>query len=751
MKLHTIAYPKRATASIPTKALTKSFASLLISLLLLISPPLTAQEQSNAPLLTVEDIPYHDVKTGSLYLKSPNGYFAALRQNSDYHVDVNGFLARVSFSQTFKNTSEYFLEAVYVFPLIDDAAVDSMVMAVGDRKIIGKIAEKQRAKKIYQQAKQQGKKASLVSQQRPNMFTTKLSNIAPGEIIKITISYLQSVHYNNDEFSLRIPLTVTPKYIPQKALPKKAKKLSLGELVDLGEVTKNEDDNSAPEIETSSVINNTGWADISPPQTRYSEGQKVNINLTLNTGLALTNIVSRYHQITKQQQNNTTHLSLINNSVLLDRDFVLTWQVSQGNAPKAAFFQMADESFNYGLLMVMPPVARQGEIIAKDVTYIIDTSGSMGGVAIKQAKQALYAALDILNTDDSFNIIAFSNNAKKLFQRSLSVTPKNITIAKHWLQKLSAGGGTNMYPAIKQALHVNTEESSAKSKYRQVIFITDGSVANEQELFTLIENNLANTRLHTIGIGSAPNSYFMSRAAELGRGTYRYIGSINEVGLQMQKLFGDISQPLMRNVHLDWPVDNVEYYPLLIPDLYQSQPMVISARWPKVSQTPQTPQKKLKSIIKVTGMLADKNWQEQIHIAENKAYNQANQGVDQWWARQKIKHLTQQHRRGDQQQKALLKQQITQLALKQHLVSPYTSFIAIEERISRNPNTTPITKKIANLMPKGSTQIVPLANTALGVRGYFYIGLTLLFIGLLLQLLPFKRKPLATNCKANLT
>ncbi len=725
MKSPTIVYPKKTTVLI----LSNSFTSLFIVLLLFISTPVSAQEQNKAPLLTLEDIPYHDVKTGSLYLKSPNGYFTALRQNSDYHVDVNGFLARVSFSQTFKNTSEYFLEAVYVFPLIDDAAVDSMVMEVGQRKIVGKIKEKQRAKKIYQQAKQQGKKASLVSQQRPNMFTTKLSNIAPGEVIKITISYLQSISYKNDEFSLRIPLTITPRYIPQKALQKKVQK-----------------PNSVPEIETSTVINNTGWADISPPQTRHSEGQKVNIDITLNTGLAVINIVSRYHQISKQQQNNTTHLSLTNNSVLLDRDFVLTWQVAQGNAPKAAFFQMTDDGFNYGLLMVMPPVAKQGETIAKDVTYIIDTSGSMGGVAIKQAKQALHTALDILNEDDTFNIIAFSSDAKKLFQRSLSAIPKNIAIAKQWLQKLSAGGGTNMYPAIKQALQVKTAENAvesvAESKYKQVIFITDGSVANEQELFTLIENNLANTRLHTIGIGSAPNSYFMARAAELGRGTYRYIGSINEIALQMRKLFSDISQPLMRNINVNWPVENVEYYPLLIADLYQSQPMVISARWPKVSQTPQI---KPKSIINVTGMLADTNWQEQIHIAENKTYNQSNQGVDQWWARQKIKHLTQQHRRGDQQQKALLKQQITQLALKHHLVSPYTSFIAVEEHVSRDPNTTPMTKKIANLMPKGSTQRVLLANTALGVMGYFYVGLTLLFIGFLLQLLSFKGKSLATK------
>ncbi len=688
--------------------------------------PLYAQEHNEAVLPITKNIPYNDVKTGSLYLKSAEGYISALRQNSDYHVEVNGLLARVSFSQTFINTSELFLEAIYLFPLMDDAAVDHMVMAIGGRRIVGKIKEKQLAKKMYQHAKQQGKKASLVSQHRPKMFTTKLSNIAPGETIKITISYLQSVVYRNEEFTLRIPLTITPRYMPHS----KVKKQHLSE---------NEGSDNHPEIKTLIVINNNGWADISTPQTRNSEGQKVKIDITLNTGLALINVVSRYHQIIKQKQSNITRISLANKNVLLDRDFVLTWQVEQGNAPKAALFQMTDESFHYGLLMIMPPINQQGETISKDVVYIIDNSGSMGGVAIKQAKQALHTALDMLNEGDSFNIIAFNDDTQTLFKYNLDVTQKNIAIAKRWLQKLTAGGGTNMHPAIEQAFRMTKSGDLIEAKLKQVIFITDGSVANEQALFTLIEGNLGSTRLQTVGIGSAPNSYFMSRAAESGRGTYRYIGSINEVNVQMYQLFTDINQPMMRNITLDWPVDKVEYYPLLLPDLYQSQPMVISARWAK------TPQVKPKSIIKIAGQLAKSTWQENIYLANKDTDHKSNQGIDQWWARQKIKHLTQQHRRSDEKMKIPLKQQITQLALKHHLVSPYTSFIAVEEKASNNISAKLTLKRVANLMPKGSTQIIPLANTALGVMGYLYLGLALLVFSLLLKFSPFNNKPLDKN------
>ncbi|MCW8834197.1 MAG: marine proteobacterial sortase target protein, partial [Colwellia sp.] len=535
--------------------------TVLLLFFILFVKQVTAQENNETALLKLKQLPYSEVKSGSLYFKHDDGYLGALTQNSDYQVEVNALLARVKFSQTFKNTSEQFLEAVYVFPLIDDAAVDSMVMEIGERRILGKIKEKQQAIKRYQRAKSQGKKASLVSQQRPNMFTTKVSNIAPGETIKITISYLQSVKFQADEFSLRIPLTITPRYVPIN--------------------TDDENKANVHQITETAHISRTGWGNISPPQTRNSLGQKANIQVTLNTGLLLTNINSHYHPVVKQRKGDISYVALANKRVQLDRDFVLSWQVEQGNIPKAAFFKTADRDFNYGLLMIMPSKVNQRESFAKNVTYILDTSGSMGGVAIKQAKQALQMALNLLDEKDSFNIIAFNNDTETLFQSSRYASQQNIAMASQWLQHMSAGGGTNMYPAIAQALQQSQQNThSGQGKYQQVIFITDGSVANEQALFSLIEQNLGDTRLHTIGIGSAPNSYFMSRAAEFGHGTYRYIGSLNEVSAKMHKLFSDISYPMMTNINLAWPVKNSEVYPMHIPDLYQDQPMVISARWP---------------------------------------------------------------------------------------------------------------------------------------------------------------------------
>lgn len=726
---------------------------ILFALVNLVTLTQVIAKDSSAENFTSETIPYQDISSGSLYFKNDTGFFPALTQNSDYQVNVNGLLARVNFTQTFNNSTDGFLEAVYVFPLIDDAAVDSMVMEIGERRIIGKIKEKQQALKLYNKAKIQGKKASLVTQQRPNLFTTKLANIAPGETIKISISYLQSVALKDETFSLRIPLTLTPRFIPA---PRQT------------DIKAKEQTNTSNPLITNK-IGSHGWAianarvsdadEITPLQMRVNgieeQMQTVTLGINLQTGLPVAQVVSLYHPIKQQrvnkesinsqsinkpQQSESLTITLAAKKILLDQDFVLQWQLSQGNVPKAAFFtqpanEQSQDDYQYGLLMVMPPKDSNAKSLDKEVVYIIDKSGSMGGVAMRQAKQALETALDLLTDKDSFNIIAFDNKTRSLFSQSKSASASNLTWAKHWLSSIDASGGTNMYPAIERALR-QSEDSESKTNYRQVVFITDGSVGNEDELLRLIDRELANTRLHTIGIGSAPNGYFMTQAAKVGRGTYRYIGSINEVKQQMTNLFSQISKPLMKNIKVIWPINSVEMFPQQLPDLYAGEPLMISARWKK-STNQLAPQ-----LIKISGELAATTWQQQMIITEGeKQHNNVEKtifdsSISQWWARKKIDHLTLLHRRNRSADESHeLKSDITRLALKHHLVSPYTSFIAIEDQVSREADIPLTSKGIKNLMPKGSIQAVPLANTALGLAGYFYLSVLLIMIALVMRLM----------------
>jgi len=698
-----------------------------------------------------DQIPYQEVKSGSLFFKSAQGYYSQLSQSSDYNVEVNGLLARVYFTQTFINESDKFLEAIYVFPLSDDAAVDNMVMKIGERRILGSIKEKKQAKKLYQQAKTQGKKASLVSQQRPNMFTTKVANIAPHETIKISLSYQQAVNFSEDEFSLRLPLTITPRYIPQV----QGGNNSMSSHQTVGNLSKESGGQSTSininKINPVIAINQShGWAinnarvpdasEITPPQVHLSKGQKATVFIKINSNLALANVSSQYHRVIKsmaQGQSNVANnhsvvVKLRDENILLDQDFELHWQLAEGEIPQAAFFSGVDDKYNYGLLMLMPPKGELVEVIAKEVVYIIDTSGSMGGVAIKQAKTALIQAMDYLNTEDTFNIIAFNDQTNRLFRDSKVSSEDNRFQAKKWISNLQAGGGTEMLPALSLALEGNHRGDTGETLFhRQVIFITDGAVGNEAELFNVINNKLQTTRLHTVGIGSAPNGYFMKQAAEVGRGTYRYIGKINEVQQQMQQLFDEISRPMMADIHIDWPSKSVEIFPKEIPDLYAGQPLLISAKWPRFVNSKQN------NIYKVTvsGNLADKPWQQSLTINSAQADRQKFNGISTWWGRQKIKHLSRQFQKSFGENKEQLKQQITQLALKHSLLSRFTSFVAIEEKVSRSENSQLKSQAITNLMPKGSTQALPMANTALGVAGYLYLGVAMLIIAIFLALL----------------
>ena len=270
------------------------------------------------------------------------------------------------------------------------------------------------------------------------------------------------------------------------------------------------------------------------------------------------------------------------------------------------------------------------------------------------------------------------------------------------------------------------------------IFFRIINPAISSELFSLIDQNLKDTRLHTIGIGSAPNSYFMTEAAKVGRGTYRYIGNINEVNKQMFSLFTQINKPLMQNIMINWPSKKIEEYPHLIPDLYAGKPLVVSTRWLKTNIN------KDKPFIEISGTLASTRWEETIDVSDyislSKTNNTSNKlpplnhqskGVSQWWASQKLSDLLLQKRRISEGEGDILKRQITNLALKHHLLSPYTSFIAIEERTSRSNEDTLRSEAIKNLMPKGSTQIIPMPNTSLGIVGYFYLGLFCIMLALL--------------------
>ncbi|WOH37254.1 marine proteobacterial sortase target protein [Thalassotalea fonticola] len=668
-----------------------------------------------------EKIDYNAVESGSLFLKSEQGIAHSLVTESDYNVDVNAMMARVVLTQSFINTSTDWVEGIYVFPLTEGAAVDDMEMWIGERFIKAEIQERKQAKKTYEKAKKAGKKASLVEQERPNMFTTSVANIPPGEEIKIKISYLQQVPLLANTFSLRLPLTITPRYIPQEFSEAKLNYEHEQTAKQLKQQTKPIDINQGVgwSVNTFTVPDASR---ITPFQVPEHLGQQASITVNLNIGLPLAGVNSDYHQINHSASNQTHKISLTNTSVTMNRDFVLNWTIKESARPQAAYFKESKQGYDYGLFMITPPTAPQTSItIAKEMIYIIDTSGSMGGVAIEQAKQALDFAVKQLSPMDKFNIIEFNSTFTTLFNHSKLANSDAVNAGVHWVNNLKANGGTEMVAALKAA----TGEQSESGYIRQIVFITDGSVGNEAQLFRIIKTNLYDSRLHTVGIGSAPNSHFMERAAELGRGSFSYIGNVGEVQQKMSELFNRIAQPMLTDINISWPSEQVELLPSKIPDLYATEPLIISARWPSGSLLNNTAE------MTVSGEINQQLWLQDMPV--NNAMQQS--GIATWWARQKIKHLTYElYDSNDKVEQQEYINKITNIAIKNRLLSKYTSFVAVEKTPSRKLADILKKRPVPNAMPKGSTQKIPLAQTATNANALFKVGLLMILITALCML-----------------
>ena len=654
-----------------------------------------------------QSIDYHAIESGSLFIKNKHGFKNSVATDSSYSIEVTGLMARVTLNQSFSNRSNDWVEAIYAFPLANGVAVDDMTMRIGERVIKGKIAKKQ------------GKKASLVEQERPNLFTTSVANIAPNENISITISYLQVLPMDNDTFSLRLPLTINPRYIPieyKQAVLQAEQEYIADEIAEHSKPV-NFSNGSGWSRNTKTVIDASR---VTPFMVASDLAAKAKIDIKLNVGLPTVNVKSLYHSITLSENvdgNNSSHIELAKSAIPMDRDFVLQWQIAPSSRPQAAFFKETKGNYHYGLFMVNPPAIKgRHQQINKDMLYIIDTSGSMGGTAIVQAKQALQYAIQSLSPSDSFNIIEFNSTHSSLFNQSRVADKGNVNSALNWISKLQANGGTEMLPALHQALVAPSKSGLLK----QIIFITDGSIGNEEQLFQAIAAQLGNARLHTVGIGSAPNSYFMEQAAQMGRGNYFYIGNINEVNSQMATLFNKINTPMLTDILINWPSSNVEMLPNKVPDLYANEPLVISARWPVADEI------KSSNAMRAEGQISEQIWQQDLMM--NQAPQQS--GVATWWARQKITQLNYQMIKhyGNDTKRESLKQEITKLAIDNRLLSKYTSFVAIEKTPSRLMTELLKKQALKNAMPNGSTLAIPLANTATWASAQLKVGFILLLI-----------------------
>lgn len=640
--------------------------------------------------------PYNQNHAGELRLTNENGQtLPSLHLETTVNAAINGLVVTTEYTQRFKNNSDHWVEGVYVFPLPEMAAVRHMEMRVGERRIVGEIKERQAAETLYKKARAEGKRAAITTQQRDNLFTQKVANIAPHQEIEVRLSFIDTATYQAGVFEWRLPTTLTPRYIPGISQPP-------------------DDDNESP---TDAVSTNSfGWATatdqvpdapfITPamtPPPDYGLKNPLRLTISLQSGMELASIEGLYHDINVNKEADHYNIALQHDVVEMDRDVVLQWKPVLSAQPRAAVFQEQVDGDNYAMVMMVPPNTPVVHALPKDIIFVIDISGSMQGNSIIQAKSSLLLAIKQLSPDDRFNVIAFSDHFSVFNDRTVLASDELKHIASQWVSALNADGGTEMYPALREAYN----QLADPERLQQVVFITDGAIGNEEILFDLITAPGHNARLFTVGIGSAPNAFFMAKAAQLGRGSYELIGYRDDVHGKMSRLFNKLNHVAATNINIDWP-EEVEPYPSLSADLFHSEALLAFA---KLSHPLQS--------LSISGNTAQQSWQTTI-AADGSA---SASGVGTLWARHKVADIEDQARRGNIEADNV-RDAVLDVALTHSLLTRFTAFIAIDETPVRLQYLPLFGEGVANVMPHGSAQqLMQFANTATSATLSMWLGI----------------------------
>ncbi len=614
-----------------------------------------------------------EVMSGSLLLQSatPGRYVEAPLVAADVKMDIAGPVIRTRLTQRFTNPTDKWVEGVYAFPLPEDAAVDTLKIVVGDRFIEGDIKERKEARVIYEEAARNGQRAGLVEEERPNLFTTSLANIGPGETVAIQIEFQDKARLEDGVWSTRFPLVIGPRYIP-KAPP--ALVADASGTIGIGN----------PRVPDAGRITPPVLHPAHEPSGVEGLRMPVSFDISLQAGVTLASVASHTHGlIVTRPDADSAHISLEDGEVPADRDFVLSWKPEPAAAPRASLFREERNGEEFLLAVVNPPAIKvEGQRRDRETVFVIDNSGSMSGESMDQAKLGLLLALDRLAAGDEFNIIRFDDTMDMLFTAAVPANDQNLARARRFVSSLEANGGTEMLPALKAAL-IDDDRGNAE-EVRQIVFITDGAIGNEDELFAAIHDGLGRSRLFTVGIGSAPNAYFMSRAARQGRGTFTYMDDVTKVAEQSAKLFAALENPVMTDLEARLPAAASEVFPAPLPDLYSGEPVMMMIRADK-----------LQGELQLSGQLNGEAWSTSLSLADAAPST----GIAQIWARAKIAGIEESRYSGVAME--AIDAGVLSTARDFHLVSRLTSLVAVDRTPARPAGERLHTRQIATMLPKG--------------------------------------------------
>ncbi|MBR9921567.1 MAG: VWA domain-containing protein [Bacteroidetes bacterium] len=639
------------------------FLLTIIGCLLLSSTSFAQAEkdQSLSPYFLIES---NDPGLDQLPLKSTSA-----------DVQIAGVIADVTITQVYSNTGSRPIEAIYVFPGSTRAAVYGMEMQIGQRTIVAEIRERQQARAEYEAAKEEGKRASLLEQERPNVFQMNVANILPGDEIIVRLKYTELLVPEEGIYSFVYPTVVGPRY--------------------------------TGEMEQTTASTDPSFTATPYQQEGEAQTYAFDLNVQLNAGMAIQEVSSLTHDVLVDFPTaDQAVISLSANEKISggNRDYILDYRLAGGQI-ESGMLLYEHEDENYFLMMVQPPKRVEvDEIPPREYVFVVDVSGSMNGFPLDISKKLMRNLLTNLRPTDQFNVMLFSGDSEVLSEESLPVNAENMERGLDFVQNVRGGGGTNLKSALRNALALpRCREDVARS----FVVITDGYVSVEQATFDLIRENLDEANLFSFGIGTGVNRHLIEGMAHIGQSEPLIITDPNEASAKADKFRQYLQSPVLTRIKVDY--GKFEAYhkePMAVPDVLAERPVII---YGKYRGNPQ-------GEIKLTGHTGNGKYKVKLNVADYQA-SESNAAIRYLWARERIR-LLDDYSQVSYNDEAI-QQEVTELGLKYNLMTAYTSFVAIDhEPVAAGEDAEQVKQPVP--LPQGVSNMA--VGFDLGLEGVSFAG-----------------------------
>jgi Ca-activated chloride channel family protein len=590
-------------------------------------------------------------------------------QHTEVDAEVSGFLASVTVTQVFENPYTEPLEALYVFPLPEKAAVDGMELVIGERVIRGVIQTREQARATYEQAKAEGKTAALLDQERPNVFTQSIANILPGERIRVRIHYVERLQYESGTYRFTFPMVVGPRYMGGEPLPFRQ-----------GEGTA-QDTTTVPDASRISPP-------VLPPELRA--GHDIQLTVRLDAGLPVHALRSTSHRVeVAREGTRRARVQLGRDERIPNKDFTLEYTVADALIrPAVLVHREPGADHGYFLVMLNPQLSpTDKEVVPRELYFVLDTSGSQMGLPIEKSKAITAEVLRNLHPEDTFQVLNFDTAVTKFAPAAVPATRENVARALPYVANFWGGGGTDVRIAAQEAM----VPANDPARLRMVLFMTDGLIGGEDWVLAELQKHLREeTRIFTAGVGHGVNRYLVTKMAELGRGSSTFV-NLQRPEAEVAREFEErIRGPVLTSLRADLdglPVADV--YPKVLPDLFSGQPLFLVGKFQGTGS----------GVLRISGRVrgVERRFEVPVRFPEAAPENAALRSL---WARQRIEELTVQGYQGETPE---VVQGITATALQYGLMSKYTSFVAVEQVVRVAPGSDPVKELVPVHLPEGTS------------------------------------------------